>query len=77
MRPQAVKQVLEEFPSPLHTLAEGGHMPGVQYATIQERAWSLHNSCKHDAAVLPLFATPWRCCYGLIGDLVMMPAAAT
>ncbi|WIA11477.1 hypothetical protein OEZ85_011591 [Tetradesmus obliquus] len=26
--PAAVKQVLEEFPSPLHTLAEGGHMPG-------------------------------------------------
>jgi hypothetical protein len=25
---QAVKQALEEFPSPLHTLAEGGHTPG-------------------------------------------------
>lgn len=25
---QEVKQVLEEFPSPYHTLAEGGHTPG-------------------------------------------------
>lgn len=26
--PESAKQVLEDFPSPLHTLAEGGHTPG-------------------------------------------------